>query len=217
MANDRILFVDDEANVLAAIKRQLHKQFALTTLQQPQSALKLIEESGPFAVIVSDMRMPEMDGIRFLVRAREIAPDSVRIMLTGNADQQTAIEAVNEGHIFRFLNKPCDTERLVNALNAGLEQHRLIRAEKDLLSETLNGSVRVLTDVLELANPTVYGRASRVCQIAITIGKKSHFSSVVCTQAGRRARGASQKKQISTIATRGAAPASPRANANDFV
>jgi response regulator RpfG family c-di-GMP phosphodiesterase len=103
-----------------------------------------------------------MDGVQLLAAVRQCAPDTVRMMLTGNADQQTAIDAVNEGHIFRFLNKPCPPEVFGRALAAGLEQHRLITAEKDLLSRTLAGSVKLLTEVLGLVNPSAFGRASRV-------------------------------------------------------
>jgi len=110
-----------------------------------------------------------MDGIRFLKRVSEVAPQSVRIMLTGNADQQTAVDAVNEGHIFRFLNKPCEPEVLAKSLTAGIQQYRLVRAEKDLIETTLSGSIQVLTDVLSIVNPTAFGRASRVKRLALQL------------------------------------------------
>jgi response regulator RpfG family c-di-GMP phosphodiesterase len=84
------------------------------------------------------------------------------MILTGYADMQTAVESVNEGHIFRFLTKPCHPEALGKALTAGIAQYRLITAEKDLIEKTLSGSIKVLTDVLSLVSPTAFGRASRV-------------------------------------------------------
>lgn len=159
---EKILCVDDEPNVLQAHQRALRKDFHVETALSGEQALKMIAESGPYAVIVSDMRMPIMDGVQLLARVKEVAPDTTRIMLTGNADQQTATEAVNEGHIFRFLNKPCPPEQLAKALSAGIEQYRLVRAEKELLEQTLHGSIQVLTDILALVNPTAFGRASRV-------------------------------------------------------
>ena len=158
----RILCVDDEPKVLAAFERQLCDRFELYTAESGAAALGVLEEHGPFAVIVSDMRMPEMDGIQFLAQAKVAAPDSVRIMLTGNADQHTATHAVNEGSIFRFLTKPCPPDTLAQALDAGIEQYRLVTAERALLEQTLNGAVKVLIDVLALANPAAFGRASRV-------------------------------------------------------
>ena len=166
MTSERFLCVDDEPNVLEAYQRALRKEFRIETALGGTEGLRMIAERGPYAVIISDMRMPEMDGVQFLSQAKEAAPDSVRMMLTGNADQQTAIEAVNEGHIFRFLNKPCPPEVLAQALTDGLHQYRLLKAEKDLLEQTLRGAVKVLADLLSIVNPTAFGRASRTERLA---------------------------------------------------
>jgi response regulator RpfG family c-di-GMP phosphodiesterase len=114
--------------------------------------------------------MPGMNGIQFLSRVREMAPDTVRMMLTGFAEVQTAIDAVNEGNIFRFLTKPCPPEILGKALDAGIEQYRLITAERELLEQTLRGSIKVLTQILSLLNPEAFGRASRISRYAREIG-----------------------------------------------
>ncbi len=162
---DKILFVDDELNILDGLRRQLRNQFDIETSSSAAEALQIVAAAGPYAVAVADMRMPGMDGVHFLRKVREIAPQTVRMMLTGNADQQTAVDAVNEGNVFRFLNKPCSTENLSKALYAGIEQYRLITAEKELLEKTLSGSVKVLTEMLSLVNPVAYGRASRIQRI----------------------------------------------------
>jgi len=148
--NEKILFVDDEQNVLDAFKRQWHKRFAVHIAISGAQGLQQIQEEGPFAVIVTDMRMPEMDGIQFLKEVRRIAPDSVRLMLTGNADQQTAIEAVNEGHVFRFLNKPCPNDLMLNTLENSIKQYRLITAERELIEGTLKSSINLFMDMLAL-------------------------------------------------------------------
>ena len=93
---EKVLIVDDDANLLAGLKRQFRKQFDLSIAQSGEQALDLVESEGPFAVAVSDMRMPGMDGVGVLGALRKTAPDTVRMMLTGNADQQTAIDAINE-------------------------------------------------------------------------------------------------------------------------
>ncbi|MBN1844700.1 MAG: response regulator [Sedimentisphaerales bacterium] len=162
--HEKILFVDDDENLLNSYKRQLRKQFQLETANGPQRALELTKDNGPFAVIVSDMRMPGMNGIEFLGRVRELYPDSVRMMLTGNADLQTAIDAVNQGCIFRFLNKPCPPEMMVETLQAALAQYRLIHSEKELLEKTLRGSIKVLTEILSLVNPTAFSCTARIKQ-----------------------------------------------------
>ena len=159
---ETILFVDDDSNLLDGYKRQLRRKFEVVTALGGQEGLKVAGENGPFAVVVSDMKMPGMDGVQFLSEIKERYPDSVRMMLTGNADLETAMQAVNEGNIFRFLSKPCSPETMTKALNAGLKQYRLINTERELLENTLRASVNVLTEILSLVNPTAFGRASRV-------------------------------------------------------
>ncbi|MGD0382385.1 MAG: HD domain-containing phosphohydrolase [Thermoguttaceae bacterium] len=160
--NERILCVDDEPSVLQAYKRALRKHFIIEGAFGGEEALKTIVQKGPYAVVVADMRMPGMNGIQLLVKTKEIAPHTVRMMLTGNADKQMALDAVNEGHIFRFMTKPCTPEVFAKALEAGIAQYRLVTAEHELLSQTLSGSIKVMSDVLGLVNPAAFGRSSRV-------------------------------------------------------
>jgi len=162
---EKILLVDDDPNVLRAYKRQLRKQFVIDTELGGEEGLRAISESGPYAVIVSDMRMPGMDGVQFLAKVREVSVDTVRMMLTGNADQQTAISAVNEGQIFRFLNKPCPPEIFAKSLRDGLQQYRLVTAERELLQGTLMGTVNLMTGVLSVVNPKAFGRVAVVQQL----------------------------------------------------
>ena len=157
----KILCVDDDANILAAYQRNLRQLYKIETALGGEEGLKILAQKGPFAVVVSDLRMPGMDGIQFLAQAKDLSPDTVRIMLTGNADMQTAIDAVNEGNIFRFLTKPCATKLMLLTLEAAVRQYLLVTAEKELLERTLGGSVKVLTDVLSLVSPVAFSRASR--------------------------------------------------------
>src|SRR5215467_8672251 len=156
-----ILLVDDDRQILDGYRRSLRGEFLMDTVLSGQEALNLIESKGPYAVVISDMRMPGMDGIEFLRRVKSTAPDTVRIMLTGNADTETAIEAINEGSIFRFLIKPCSKEIIARTITAALVQHRLITAEKQLLEQTLSGCLQVLSEVLSLVNPAAFSRAER--------------------------------------------------------
>jgi len=172
----RILFVDDEPNILQAIERQFHKEFTIATAAGPAPGLRMINEQGPFAVVVSDLRMPEMDGIAFLARVRAICPDSVRVMLTGQADLDAAVAAVNRGNIFQFLTKPCPPDILKQVLNAALEQYRLITAERELLEQTLRGSIAVLADILSLVNPAAFGRAQRIRRYVVHIAERLGMS-----------------------------------------
>jgi response regulator RpfG family c-di-GMP phosphodiesterase len=163
MTSRKILFVDDDTNVLSAYQRNLRKRFSLDTALSGDAGVALLEKND-YAVIVADMQMPGMNGIEFLKRAMSKSPDSVRLMLTGNADQKTAVEAINQGQVFSFLSKPCAPESLEAALENALRQYRLVCAEKELLEQTLNGSIQVLTDVLAVVDPKAFGHAQRLRQ-----------------------------------------------------
>ena len=167
--SERILCVDDDPNVLQAYQRALRKRFHIEPALGGEEAIEAVRHQGPYAVVVADMRMPGMSGVEVLEQVRLLAPDTVRMMLTGNADQQTALEAVNRGHVFRFMTKPCPPDEFAQFLEAGIEQYRLIRAERDLMSKTLGGCIKVLSDVLAAVNPAAFGRATRVARLVTDV------------------------------------------------
>lgn len=169
--SDRVLCVDDDPNILAGYRRILHARFAIDTARGAKEALTMVQEQGPYAVVVSDLRMPEMDGIALLARVRELSPDTVRIVLTGFADIQMAMAAVNEGNVFRLLSKPCPPEHFARALEAGLQQYRLQRAERELLELTLRGVVDVLVEVLAMVNPLAFSQSTRLKRIVRHMGE----------------------------------------------
>jgi len=166
-----VLCVDDEPNLLEGLEMTLGGKWNVALATSGAQGLALIEELGPFSVVLSDMRMPEMDGAAFLGRVRQSAPDTVRLLLTGQTGISAAISAVNEGQIFRFLSKPCPPAQLVASVESAMQQHALITAERVLLEETLRGSVQALVDVLALANPIAFGRAARI---------KGYVSALAC-------------------------------------
>ncbi len=162
VSDESILCVDDDPNILDAFQRQFRKRFSIQTAVGPQQGLEMLTEKGPFAVVVSDLTMPGMDGVQFLSAVRAQSPDSVRIMLTGHADLTTAIAAVNQGNIFRLLIKPCPPMVLSQGIEAGIEQHRLLMAERQLTRETLLGCVEVLVEVLSILEPRAFSRVTRL-------------------------------------------------------
>ena len=135
---DKILFVDDDPGILEGFQQLLRKEFVVTVALGGQEGLSAIKQDGPFAVVISDMRMPGMSGAEFLAKIRQKAPETVRMLLTGQTDMHAAIDAINEGNIFRFLTKPCRKEDLVNAINLGLAQYRSVIAEKELVKKALD-------------------------------------------------------------------------------
>jgi serine phosphatase RsbU (regulator of sigma subunit) len=128
--SNRVLFVDDDPKILAAFQRQLRKKVVIETVESGAEGLEVLRRDGPFSLVVTDYCMPSMNGIEFLGRAREIAPETVRIMLTGSADLGAAIQAVNQGNIFRFLTKPCSSDNLLEAVQAGIHEYRRTHKER---------------------------------------------------------------------------------------
>jgi CheY-like chemotaxis protein len=153
--SEKILIVDDEPNVLEAFKRQLTRQFRgqsqsieIDTALSGEDGLEMMKSKGPYAVIVSDMKMPNMDGVRFLSCVRELAPNTVRVMITGKPTMGMAMNAVNEGNVFSFLTKPCSPETLAGTLMLGIEQFRVTTTERGELEKALSGSIGVMADIL---------------------------------------------------------------------
>jgi response regulator RpfG family c-di-GMP phosphodiesterase len=173
----RVLCVDDEPNILEGLAVNLGRHYRVMTAPNGQKALEVLRESPePVSIIISDMRMPVMDGAAFLSRARHLAPDAVRILLTGHSDIDSAIAAINDGQIFRFLTKPCLPSTLRATLEAAMTQYDLVTAERVLLEQTLHGSIQALVDVLALTNPSLFGRALRLKLLASDLAIELHLT-----------------------------------------
>lgn len=172
-----VLLVDDEDKALKALKCNLRDSFSVSTITAPCEALDRIQRGARFAVVVSDFKMPDMDGITFLSKVRDLSPDTVRILLTGQANTEMATRAVNQGQIFRFLQKPCALKDLTSALEAGIQLHYQTVAEREVLQSTLRGTIRVLSEALGLANPQAFERAERVRKIVTRMARLLHVSS----------------------------------------
>jgi response regulator RpfG family c-di-GMP phosphodiesterase len=158
----RILLVDDEENILQGYHRVMRHVFEMDVALGGAQALQAMENHGPYAVVIADMRMPGMSGLDLLAEARFRFPNTTRIMLTGNSDQKTAMDAVNHGQVFRFLTKPCPSEELELAIRAGLRQYQLVVAEKELLEQTLTGAIAVLSELLASVDPVLFSRSQVV-------------------------------------------------------
>jgi CheY-like chemotaxis protein len=165
MANDPlpvVLCVDDEPQILAGLTVSLRRRYEILTAISGQEALEILAGRPGIAVVLSDMRMPGMDGAAFLEKAKDVAPDAVRMLLTGYSEIGAAMNAVNQGQIFRFLTKPCPTMTILSSMYHAVEHHKLITAERVLLEQTLRGVIKALTDVLAVTNPVSFGRATRI-------------------------------------------------------
>jgi CheY-like chemotaxis protein len=172
-ATPSVLCVDDESRILDGLRLTLRRGFDVLTATSGAEGLAMLKRMAGVAVVISDMRMPGMDGAAFLTQVKEQWPDSTRLLLTGEAGRDAAIAAVNEGQIFRFLTKPCAPENLVIAVEAAVRQHELVTAERLLLQQTVLGSIRALVDVLAIVNPIAFGRGGRIRRLATELAAAS--------------------------------------------
>lgn len=170
--NNKVLLVDDESNLLHSLRRSLRGKYELKLAEGGQAALDILKSDSSLAVIVSDMQMPNVNGLMVLTEAKRVCPNTVRIMLTGNIDQQTAVDAVNLGGVFRFVNKPCEPEVLAKVIDEAIAHHEQLVAEKVLLSRTLTATVGLVTELLAIANPQAYGRSNRLKDLAKKLAER---------------------------------------------
>lgn len=129
----RILLVDDESNVLKAISRLL-REHEVTALTSPEEALILALKTE-FDLVISDFRMPGMNGVEFLTSLMRIQPETIRMILTGYADLESAQQAINEAGVYRFLNKPWNNIEITNAVQAGLQHKHMIEENTRLANQ----------------------------------------------------------------------------------
>ena len=167
----KILFVDDDPEILATLKRTFRRKYLAETALGPLRGLEVAAEHGPYAVVVADLRMPGLDGLEFFTQLKKLSPETVRIMLTGYADLRAAMDAVNTGHVFRFLAKPCPEEDLADSLAAAAALYAQATAERVFLKGALRGIIKLLSDLLALQNPEAYARAMRVRRLVADMAR----------------------------------------------
>ena len=162
MKKYKILFVDDDYRLLKSFQRVLSKRFSVSIATDAVSALAILKEEQDFSLVISDYKMPIMNGVDLLSNLKNNYPHIVRILLTGYADLNVALEAVNEGNIFRILQKPCPPTAMAKAIMDGIEIHEQIQAQHKLLESTVQESLGLFGDLISLVKPEVYGRITRI-------------------------------------------------------
>ena len=177
MAKPRVLLVDDDANLLDSMRRQFYANFEVVLAHSGQHALELMASSEPFSVIVSDLKMPGMDGIQLLSQTSKLFPDTLRILLTGYADLQNAMDVVNQGFIFRLLTKPCPPEALGHALEEAIRHQGLVESQRENHSlkrfkRLLDGIVRGFSALMGARDPYLAGHQVRVTALALAIASR---------------------------------------------
>ncbi|RMD48414.1 MAG: response regulator, partial [Ignavibacteria bacterium] len=170
----KILLVDDDQNILHGYRRNLRSRYDIHTAEGAVNAFMKLKEHDDFAVIISDYNMPMMNGLDFLIKSQEFQPDAVRIILTGNATVHMLEKAINQGDIFRVLMKPCSHSDLVKTLEESVQRHKKIIAEKEVLSKTLLGTIKIVTDILSSVSPLAFNKAAFFNNMAKRILSRLH-------------------------------------------
>jgi two-component system probable response regulator PhcQ len=153
MDKSKLLLVDDEPNLTSALVRSLDRsQFEIFTADSAQKGLMILA-GNDIDVVVSDERMPGMTGSQFLAEVRKQWPNTIRMILSGQADLEAAVRAINEGEVYRFLLKPCHPKELQMTILQGLQQKKLVAQSRKLLQE--HQKTQNLLEELEKANPGI--------------------------------------------------------------
>lgn len=148
----RILAVDDEVNILSSLRRLLRREnYELLTANSGEEGLRILKEEGEINLIISDQRMPGMQGVEFLKKAMELYPDTIRIILSGYTDVSAITAAINEGHIYQFILKPWNDEELKSIIRRALEQWELQMENRGLTEKIRrqNEELKILNQDLE--------------------------------------------------------------------
>ncbi|WP_029895919.1 HD domain-containing phosphohydrolase [Desulfohalovibrio reitneri] len=178
----KLLLVDDDENLLRSFKRVLSRRLLVDTATDGKTGLEKVRTGGPYAVVISDYKMPGMDGVEFLAEVGRVSPDTVRVLLTAYANLQVAVDAVNTGNIFRLLTKPCPKETLAEVIKAGLRQYQLLRSEKDLLEQTVAGAMKLMGEMMHMLNAEASERIGRILPLLRFVGKDLGDRSVWATE-----------------------------------
>ncbi|MDC7223524.1 MAG: response regulator [Spirochaetales bacterium] len=147
--NRSVLFVDDEWEILNAIKRKFRKcDFTILLAPSGPEGLKLLEEN-PIPVVVSDEKMPEMNGVEFLQEVKKLYPETIRIILSGYADSQTILNAINKGEVYRFITKPWKSEELLEIIEEAFEQHQVLLRNKAVMNSIIHENRQLPKDRID--------------------------------------------------------------------
>ncbi|MEU4237438.1 response regulator [Actinoplanes sp. NPDC026619] len=157
-----VLLVDDENEILEALALQLRRDHKVLTAASGDDALRVLAETGPVAAVISDLRMPGMDGVELLRRIQLEYPDTTRVLHTAQSDLSVAISAINDGGVYRYLAKPVKTDDLRATVHDAVELHGRSTTERHLLDTTLKSSIQAVFGCLELASPAAFARAGRI-------------------------------------------------------
>ena len=139
----KVLVVDDEPEVLRSVHDLLRIDYEVVTCQRAAEALDHLKAATDVAVILSDQRMPGMSGVELLQQAQSIRPETTRLLFTAYADIHAVIDAINQGHVFRYITKPWEAEELESVIRQAVERHDMIIEKNQLLAELQTANAKL--------------------------------------------------------------------------
>lgn len=158
----RVLCVDDNMIMRRSLERSLASHFDVRAAASAEAAIALLQQEGPVAVVMTDLRMPGSDGLRLLKAMRKLYPDTVRVLYSGNIPVPTAMDAVNDAAVFKLLHTPFRESQLLQTLTAAAAEYARVQREHTSRWDTISECVGALSAILAMSRPTVFGRAQRV-------------------------------------------------------
>jgi CheY-like chemotaxis protein len=187
MSVQRVLCVDDDDQLLSGLERGLRKVCPVVTANGGRAALDLLRRDRDFAVIISDMRMPQMDGAHFLAEARLLAPHAIRVLLTGEADLDAVIKAVNAGHIHHYMRKPLEREDLTQLVGRAFLEHAELVKQSERARATVKAGLDLALALLGTRTPSAAGHVARSAELAVHLGQAIGLTDLVSVDLATRA------------------------------
>ncbi len=173
---EKVLLVDDEMKLLKALRRQLGSTFQVLTSNSGREGINILKKNDRVAVAIVDYRMPDIDGLEFIEKARKIAPTTAWIMLSGYADMELTIEAINKGQVFRFLTKPSPYNVIIQAIEEAIEHHYFLLVTEENKSKKSKQAVQLLLAALKEKDSIAEGHAQRLAELSRNVGEKMNLS-----------------------------------------
>ena len=174
----KILIVDDEPDNLALLYRTLRGKYDITKATSAIEALRILKDNE-FDCILSDHKMPQMDGVEFLRRTYEVCPNTTRLLVTAYSDVKILIDAINYAKIYRYIKKPFNPDELAHIVEASLEYRQLKVDNENLirdLKELFSGTIKAIIEALDAKDSFTLGRSRRVTFYSLKMAEKLNIN-----------------------------------------
>lgn len=174
----KILIVDDEPDNLALLYRTLRRDYEVVKSNSPMEAIEILNNTNDFSLILSDHKMPEIDGVEFMKRTNHLCPNAARVLVTAYSDAKILIDAINQAKIYRYVKKPYTPDELLHVVRTCLEYHQLKVDNENLITdfkELFGGTIKAIIEALDAKDSYTSGRSRRVTFYSSKIAQALHL------------------------------------------